>query len=188
QFLWCRVRTKKTMIAALQSIVVHLGLHADVYWLIVVFSLVFARIASALTLTPFFGGNSVPRQAKVGLAVVIASLLAPTLAGANAQSAMSSATFLALMVKEIVIGLTIGVVAQFVFYGIQMAGTLIDTQRGMNQITYLAPQLQGHTSALGNFQFQAALVVFLAMNGHLIFLRALSDTFGVLQLFTLPCH
>ena len=58
-----------------------------------------------------------------------------------------------------------------------MAGTVVDTQRGMNQATFYSPQLPGNVSVLGQLQFQAALVLFLTINGHLLFVQALADSF-----------
>ena len=174
------------MIAALQSIVTHLGMHADVYTLFTMFFLVFARVAGALSQVPFLGGPSVPGQAKIGLSAIITSIMLPSLGLIQIRTDITSMLFLGLLVKELVIGLTIGIMAQMIFYAIQAAGIVIDQQRGMNQISYLAPQLPGHTSALGNFQFQAALVVFLAMNGHLIFLRVLGQTFELLPVLSFP--
>ena len=92
--------------------------------------------------------------------------------------------FVALLAKEVLAGAMLGVVCQFVFYGIQMAGVLIDSQRGMTQLSYMAPQLPGPASVLGQLKLQVAIVVFLISNGHLLYIRALDSSFrslGVLQ-------
>jgi type III secretory pathway component EscT len=85
--------------------------------------------------------------------------------------------WIALLAKEVLIGMLLGLLAQLVFFGIQMAGTVIDTQRGMNQFSFFAPQLEGNTSALGLLKFQAALVLFFALDGHLVYIQALADSF-----------
>jgi flagellar biosynthesis protein FliR len=72
------------------------------------------------------------------------------------------------------------------FYAMQTAGALIDVQRGMDQPGLHAPQLAGNVSAMGLFQFQLALVIFLFLNGHLIFIRALADSFTRIPLFGFP--
>jgi flagellar biosynthesis protein FliR len=159
------------------------GIHTDLNTFLVLFGLVFARVATATYFAPFFGGQSVPVRVRVGLAVVLAAMLAPHLArGATPQ--LSAVLFVALLAKEVLAGAMLGVVCQFVFYGIQMAGVLIDSQRGMNQLSYFAPQLAGPASVLGQLKLQAAIVVFLISNGHLLYIRALDSSFrelGVLQ-------
>jgi flagellar biosynthetic protein FliR len=89
-------------------------------------------------------------------------------------------------VKEVLVGATIGLLAQLVFYAVQTAGILIDTSRGMDQPAYFSAQLPSNVSILGNFKFQAALVLFLALNGHLLFLRALHASYAQVPLVTFP--
>jgi len=67
-----------------------------------------------------------------------------------------------------------------------MAGAIIDTQRGMDNPGLFTPQLPGNASALGQLQFQAALVIFLILNGHLVFLGAVARSFQQLPLFAFP--
>ena len=92
----------------------------------------------------------------------------------------------ALLVKEVKIGVTIGFLAQLMMYAVQTAGALIDVQRGMDQPGLHVPQLAGNVSAMGLFQFQLALVIFLFLNGHLIYIRALADSFNRIPLFGFP--
>jgi flagellar biosynthesis protein FliR len=146
---------------------------------------VFARVAAAVVFAPFLGGQSLPGAIKVGLGFVLSAVMLPALIQ-DISLPSSGLLFLALLAKEAVIGSAIGFWAQLVFYAVQMAGTLVDTQRGLNQITFLAPQLEGHPSALGALQFQAALAVFLALQGHLMFIGALTKSFRQLPITEMP--
>ena len=67
------------ILLALQSILASLGVHTDIQSFLMLFFLIFTRIAAALNLTPFLGGQALPGQIKVGLAVMIAALLFPGL-------------------------------------------------------------------------------------------------------------
>ncbi len=77
--------------------------------------------------------------------------------------------YCALLGKEFIVGMMIGFISQMVFFGVQIAGTIIDTQRGLNQITYLAPELPGNVSATGNLQIQASIALFLVLGWPSIF-------------------
>ena len=172
-------------LGALQRIVQNLGYRGDVSDFIVVFGLALGRVASAISLTPFFGGQAVTSNIKIGLSVMVTALLLPTLA--PGQAAPSDPLLaVALLVKEVMIGASIGFIAQLMFYAMQTAGALIDVQRGMDQPGLHAPQLAGNVSAMGLFQFQVALVIFLFLNGHLIFIRALADSFARIPLLDFP--
>jgi flagellar biosynthesis protein FliR len=169
-----------------QRILANAGVHTDLSSFLLLFGLVFTRLTIALSLSPFFGGG-VPGQIKVGLSVIIAAVLYPSVAPAGGlPMQMNGLIFFGLLAKEALIGAIIGLLIQMVFYSVQMAGTLIDTARGMNQITYVAPQLQGHTSAFGQLQFQACLVLFLTIDGHLFFLKGLQTSFQQLPLLAYP--
>jgi type III secretory pathway component EscT len=94
--------------------------------------------------------------------------------------------YCALLGKEFIVGMMIGFISQMVFFGVQIAGTIIDTQRGLNQITYLAPELPGNVSATGNLQIQASIALFLVLGGHLFFIRSLGLSFLVIPPIQLP--
>jgi flagellar biosynthetic protein FliR len=173
-------------LSALQSILNSVGFHHDVNTWLTLFTLVFARVAAAVVLAPFLGGASVPGQIKTGIALLLTLTMMPALVSNGTALPPSGMVYLALLAKEVVVGSMIGFLSQLVFYAVQMAGTLIDTQRGLNQITFLAPQLDGHPSALGSLQFQAALVIFFVLQGHLMFIATLMKSFGQLPLLEIP--
>ncbi|MFN0167301.1 MAG: flagellar biosynthetic protein FliR [Bryobacteraceae bacterium] len=170
---------------ALSRILATSGVQVDVMGFIVVFGLAFTRIVTAVNLAPFFGG-SVPARVKVGLAVLIVAILFPQVAPPPQARNVQIIAFIGLLAKEAMVGVTIGMVAQFIFYAIQMAGTIMDTQRGMNQLTFFAPQLPGHTSSLGQFKFQAAIALFFTMDGHLFFIDGIARSFAPIPVMAFP--
>lgn len=160
------------------------GIHVGLQSFLVLFFLAMARVVTAIYFVPFFGGQAVPARIRIGLAVVLAAVLAPNLS--HAAPGMNPVLLVALLAKEILIGALMGISCQFVFYGIQMAGILIDTQRGMNQLTFFAPQLSGPASVLGQLKLQTAIVLFLILDGHLAYLRALDASFRDVPVLAFP--
>lgn len=152
---------------------------------LVLFGLALARVLMAVFLAPFFGGQSVPGRIRVGLGVIFTIVLMPNLQP-PAGFTISPLLFVALLAKEVLTGAMLGITCQFVFYGIQMAGILIDTQRGMNQLSFFAPQLAGPSSILAQIKLQMAIAAFLVAGGHLLYLRALDSTFRELPLLSFP--
>jgi flagellar biosynthetic protein FliR len=174
------------MLSALQHILANLGFREDVGAFIVLFGLVVARLVSAITLSPFLGGRNISPRIKVGLAVVVSIVLFPTMAPRLVAGELTVLRATCLLIKESVIGATIGFLSQLVFQGIQMAGAMMDYARGMSQATFLAPQLESNVSLIGQLQLQASLVLFLILNGHLLFLRALAASFQKIPLLEFP--
>jgi flagellar biosynthetic protein FliR len=172
--------------SALDQLLKQLGLGTDLTAFLVLFGLSLSRVVGAIVLNPFLGGPAVSGRIKTGLAVILTAVLYPSISPGVTNAQIGTITFVALLAKEMMIGIAIGLISQFVFYAVQMAGTLIDTGRGMNQATFFSPQLQGNVSFLAQLQFQVALVLFLSLNGHLLFLRALHNSFRQVPLLTFP--
>jgi flagellar biosynthetic protein FliR len=175
-----------TTFEAFGRVLTALGVGVPVDTFVFIVGLVVARLATAISLTPFLGGAAVPAQARIGLAFLMALFIAPAASHRWMLPAMNPLFALGLLLKEGTIGAIIGLVTRMVFDSIQMAGDMIDLERGMSQMTFLSPQLQGNTSAIGQLQFQAALAFFLAIGGHLFFMRALAMSFVTLPLFGFP--
>lgn len=152
--------------------------------LLMVATLAFARIVPTLFLNPFLGGASVPSQVKMGLSACIVFLLLPLLQGAPLVDA--GAPFLLLFIKEVAIGTTLGFLSALVFHAFATAGRITDTYRGANMAEVFVPQLREQASPLGQLFLQAAVVIFLLGNGHLIFIRGLVNSFTVLPVWTFP--
>jgi flagellar biosynthetic protein FliR len=161
------------------------GIHIPLQAFLALFFLAMARLVTAIYFVPFFGGQAVPSRVRIGLAVILAAVLAPNLSR-TAAADLNAVLLVALLAKEIMIGALLGIACQFVFYGIQMAGILIDTQRGMNQLTFFAPQLSGPASVLGQLKLQTAIVLFLILDGHLQYLRALDASFREVPVLAFP--
>jgi flagellar biosynthesis protein FliR len=174
------------MLAAAQRILSGVGIQTDVSTFVMLFGLAFTRLAAAISLTPFLGGRSASGRIKIGLAAMITVLLYRSIAPPMIAGEISAVRFLCLLIKEAVIGATLGFLTQIVFSAVQMAGAMVDYGRGMSMATFVAPQLETNVSLLGQLQLQAALVLFLILNGHLRFLRALADSYVNVPLMEFP--
>src|SRR3712207_3343716 len=137
---------------------------------LVLVGLAFARMISFLIVVPFFGGAAVPARVKVATATAFVVILYPSLAAGlpegNGPLGFGPLGFMALLAKEAFVGFTLGFVASLVFEAIQVAGRVIDFQRGSTMAEMFAPQLQTRVSETGQFKLQLAIVIFLAIGAH----------------------
>ncbi|HMK21181.1 MAG TPA: flagellar biosynthetic protein FliR [Terriglobales bacterium] len=174
------------MLETLQRILANAGIHVELNTFLVLFGLMVARVGTAISLAPFLGGKSVSGRIKIGLAMVVSMILFPNVAPQTNLGDLNVVRILGLMVKEGVIGATLGFLSQLVFQSIQMAGASIDYARGMSQATFVAPQLESNVSLIGQLQLQASIALFLVLNGHLLFLRALAASFRYVPVLEYP--
>jgi flagellar biosynthetic protein FliR len=170
------------LVAVFRGTLESLGVGSDVNAFLLVFGLALARVALTVSLSPFLGGNAVSAPAKMGLSMMLTLLLLPELRSQAPLEHIDTGLFIVLLLKELTVGLTLGVLSQLIFYAVQTAGALMDTARGMDQPGLTTPQLSSNASVLAQLKFQMALVLFLTINGHLFFLRGLATSFERLPL------
>ncbi|HVF56814.1 MAG TPA: flagellar biosynthetic protein FliR [Pyrinomonadaceae bacterium] len=157
---------------------------------LVLIGLAFARMLSFLVVVPFFGGAAVPARVKVATATAFVVILYPALAAGLPKDGgplpFGALGFVALLAKEAFVGFTLGFVASLVFEAVQVAGRVIDFQRGSTMAEMFAPQLQTRVSELGQFKLQFAIVLFLAIGAHHFFISSLLRSFEVIPALGFP--
>ena len=137
----------------------------------------FLRILALFTAAPLLGHRSVPQRLRVALAAGITLILAPGL-----EPAPAGADPLWLLVQQLAIGLAIGLCLQFIFAAFEIAGDLLGLQMGLSFASFIDPQHSEQTPIVGTFIGLLATLVFLAMNGHLVMIAGIAETFRTLPL------
>jgi flagellar biosynthesis protein FliR len=140
------------------------------------------RILGLIAAAPLFGNISVPVTVKIGLGVMLTLIVAPTVS--TVPSAIDPMSFagLLIMAQQLVIGLAMGFVMQIVFSGVEMAGEITGMTMGLSFATFFDPQTQGQSTAISQFLALLATMTFLAVNGHLMLLSALAESFSTLPI------
>lgn len=138
------------------------------------------RILGLIAVAPLFGNRSVPARVKVGLGVMLALIVAPTVPALPALDPMSLPGLL-ILVQQFIIGLAMGFAMRIVFSAVELAGTITGMTMGLGFATFFDPQSQGQSMVISQFMVLLATLAFLAVNGHLMLLSALAESF-----FTLP--
>lgn len=158
---------------------------AEAEALVAALLLPFLRILALFSSAPIYSHASLPRPARIGLAAATALLVAPTLPAPPAVPLASGAGAM-LAVQQIAIGLAIGFILQLVFAAIQLAGDVIGLQMGLSFASFVDPQNQQPAPLVGSFLNVAVLLVFLALDGHLMLLAAIGETFARWPVGTAP--
>jgi flagellar biosynthetic protein FliR len=164
-----------------------LNLGIDPNFAIALGMLILARTVPMIVLTPIFGGKLVNQQIKMGIAMILVltifPILSPTAAG---KFPVQGVAFWGLVMKEAIIGATIGFSSSLVFHAIESAGNLIDVQRGTQQASVLVPQLDIQGPIFANLHIQLSTLLFFLLNGHHIFLRGFFESFNLIPVYHYP--
>jgi len=138
----------------------------------------FVRISAALMAAPLFSHRAIPRQLRLGVALVLAALLMPwqpTLQGINPLSVQG----ILLTANELLLGICLGFMLQLVFEAVLFAGQFIATGMGLGFASVIDQQQGISVAVVGQFYMLVTMLLFLAMNGHLAFIQLIADSFAV---------
>jgi flagellar biosynthetic protein FliR len=131
----------------------------------------FLRLLALFSTAPILSHRSFPARSRVALAAVMAALIAP-FALVPAGLTLNSASTLGLVVQQLSVGLTLGFAARMVFAVFEIAGEAVGLQMGLSFAGFFNPA-GGHQSVVSSWLNTMAMMVFLALNGHLMLMDAL---------------
>lgn len=146
---------------------------------VLIWALVFLRMVSALVAMPVFGYRGVPLVVKIGLAAFLAYLLLPGIRPPQGLILGSAGLpmLIALALPEIAAGLLVGLVAHFIFYGVQLSGQYLGLQMGFGIVNVMDPQTEEQISIIAQLQYLFATLIFITFNGHHFLLTGLQQTY-----------
>lgn len=143
--------------------------------------LVIVRVTALIAVAPILGDRQIPGMIKAGLGLFLAFLLVPVI-----QPAPSHFTtvpgFIIAVGKEIMVGVTLGFVADMMFYGIQFSGQFVSLQMGFAAAQLFDPSTENNVPVIGQFYYIVAVLLYLAVGGHQFLIEALQASFQSIPL------
>jgi flagellar biosynthesis protein FliR len=136
----------------------------------------FLRALALFSALPVLGSRGVPARARIGLAAFIAMAAQPSLPVMPAV-VLDSAPALMLVAQQAVIGLTLGFAVRLVFAAVEFAGELIGLQMGLNFAGFFDPLSASTATATSRFFGTSVAWLFIVINGHLLVIAALVQSF-----------
>ncbi len=141
--------------------------------LLPMFAIVLIRTASVLFFSPIYNQASLPLIIKIGLALVIAFAIFPTINSSQPALPDNLINFILIVFKELAIGFLIGYVATLAFGAFVMGGGLISTEMGLTMAELVDPLSGDHVSPIAQLLQIVALILFFSINGHHWLINAL---------------
>lgn len=158
------------------------GLHLDQLLAAAVF--IGARVSGLMVFCPFLGSDAIPAPLKAALTVLVTGLVYPLRGPLRLD--LGSWQWVGIALSEVVIGLVLGLAANFMLEGALMAGQVLGVQMGYSLAALFDPQTQADTPVLAQLHQMAALLIFLQMNVHHWLLRGVVVSFSYLPAGTVP--
>jgi len=143
---------------------------------LLIFLLLMVRLSAMVLTLPLLGARQVPAQLKVLFIGMLSVGLYPLIQTQHVVLPQRLGHLGLVVVGEMLIGLTIGFVAQVLFAGIQLGGEIMSQQMGLNIATIFDPHNAQQVSLVTHFQYTLALMVFLSGSAHHWFIIAMAES------------
>lgn len=148
-----------------------------------VFLLVLVRASAIFLTSPVFGNSMVPVRVKIALSGLIALILTPMLMEVPVKADIDSIWgIVPAVLAELMLGVLIGLLAQFFFVAIQFAGQVVGLQMGFGMASVFDPHFGASVSVTGQFYMLVGILVFLLLDGHHWILVAMQKSFTTIPL------
>ena len=149
-------------------------------------SLVSARIMPSFMMLPFLNNNTLTGMVRMPVAMIVGVSLWPF--SFQALSVIDPLVYLALVVKEAVIGLSLACFLCFPFWMLHAVGGMVDNQRGATLSSTIDPLSGVDTSELANFFNLFASVIVLESGGLLLMVQVFHNSYLLFDplSFTIP--
>lgn len=127
------------------------------------FLLIFSRVTSFFMTVPIFSYRTIPMTFKIGLSFFLSYIMYFTV---QASPLTFDGLYFLLLLKELAIGLSLGLMAIMILAAIQTAGGFIDFQMGFAIANVIDPQTGAQSPIIGQYLYIFSLLFLLASDGH----------------------
>jgi flagellar biosynthetic protein FliR len=139
----------------------------------------FFRLGAFFVIVPVMGARLVPTRVRLGLSLVITVLIYPMLPDMPIIEAVDMQTFI-IILEQVLIGTTLGFLVFVIFQIFILAGQTISMQMGLGFASMVDPANGVSVAVLSQWYQVLVTLVYLAINGHLLTLGVVIDSFATL--------
>lgn len=143
------------------------------------------RIMALLAMAPIFNNAAIPIRIRLATGLLVTFAIAPALPPMPAIQA-GSWLGLGVILQQMLIGLLLGFSLRVVFWALDLAGQLIGLQMGLSFAVFYDPTNATQTPIVSNFLGLLAMLIFLGLDGHLLTLALLAESFTLLPVAVAP--
>lgn len=136
----------------------------------------FCRILALFSAAPMIGETMVPVSVRVLLSLCLAVVLLPAAQPPALGEVWSLQTVL-LTAEQVIIGLMLGLAFHFILAALMTLGFLISAQMGLSMAIMNDPMSGMSSDVISALLYVFYILVFFAIDGHLIFTGVLSESF-----------
>ncbi len=134
------------------------------------------RITAFFMVAPIIGTRMVPQRVRMGLSLMVTMIVVPLLPATEFHFNLSASVLL-LVVQQVLIGVLFGFMLQIFFHVFVIVGQMIAMQMGLGFASMVDPASGVSVAVVGQLFVILTTLLFLAMNGHLLMIEIMIDSF-----------
>jgi len=134
-----------------------------------------ARIMGLIATAPILSNRAIPARIRMGFGAAMTLALIPALPPSGLI--VGSWPGLLALLQQMLIGIALGFSMRVVFTAIDLAGELIGLQMGLGFAMFYDPDNAAQSPVISEFLGLLAMLIFLAINGHLMLLAVIGNSF-----------
>lgn len=155
---------------------------------ILLFALILLRMIAFVVSSAVFGSPLVTSPVKILLSVVLALLVFPAVKTGPLNYELISNEIIGLAARELLVGLSLGFLTRLFFFVVTMTGDLVSMSVGLSASQLYNPMLGSNGNALDQFYSTLGTLVFLAINGHHMLIRAMVQSYELVAVGTMSLN
>ena len=144
--------------------------------------LIFVRVTCFIFACPFFSMNNTPRRVRITLGVFLSYLLYQAIYPHEVIAYDSLLEYSAIVVKEGMTGVLIGLSTSMCNSIVLFAGRLIDMEIGLAMASEYDPTTRENASVTGIFYQYLVMLILMITNLHHYLIKALAETFTLIPI------
>jgi flagellar biosynthesis protein FliR len=134
------------------------------------FAMVLTRISAFLLVLPVFGSNGIPARIKVSLVMLLSVFFLWVAPQPSTTGTVPLVQAVLMLSSEAIYGLALGLIVAIVFLAVRLGAEIVEQQMGFAVAEILDPLTGDTTQPLGSLFETLFILIFLAANGHHLFL------------------
>lgn len=143
------------------------------------FLLILVRLTAFMHLAPFYGEESVPSRVKIAFSIFL-TVIVFNISDRPVIEYESIIDYALLVVKELVVGLIIGLGSSMCMHIVSMAGRLIDMEIGLSAASLMDPTFRDSATITGVFYKFIFLALMITTGTYQYILKAIMETYELI--------
>ncbi len=157
----------------------------NVVTILPLFFLATVRVGSFVIASPLFGMRGVPTPIRVVISFIL-GLAVVSFTGLPSENLLNSLNFIFIVLVEIAVGITAGLIVTIWFSSVALAGEKMATSAGLGYAAQIDPQAGGQTPVVSVILNLFLIVLFVSLDGHLLMLRVFFESYLILPIGSMP--